>query len=160
MTQNPGGLYVMMIIWAGIYFGVGAVFEYLEPLNFIAELIYEMVYDTRFVKYWVADPDYNFTLEQMREDFAQVEGWNPATSDSSLELKIVSMTRSDNMLLWDRQDYRWHDSIPAISNYINRHADTVWSAFCVVGCFVGLMNVHKERADNGVHGIPEFKDIQ
>ena len=154
--MNPGALYVVMFIWAGIYFGVGAVFEYLEPHQFIAELIYEMVYDTRFVMHWVADPNYNFTLEQMREDLTNALGFTP----TRIEYEVVSMTRSDNMLHWDRKDFRWHDRIPAILNSINRHADTVWSAFCVVGCFWGLMGVHKMRADNGVHGIPEFKDIQ
>ena len=157
MTQNPGGLYVMMIIWAGIYFGVGAVFEYLEPHRFIVQLIIDATHETRSVAAWVADPNYNFTMAQMREGVIERLGFTPS---AGVEGESVSIVRWSETLPWDTEGRTLAMELSNMLRYINRHADTVWGTFCVVGCFLGLMGVHKVRADNGVHGIPEFKDIQ
>jgi len=155
--MNAGGLYVMMIIWAGIYFGVGAVFEYLEPHVFVVQLIIDATHETRSVAAWVADPNYNFTMAQMREGVIERLGFTPS---AGVEGEYVSIVRGSETLPWDIEGRSLMNWMITILNDINRHADTVWGTFCVVGCFLGLMGVHKVRADNGVHGIPEFKDIQ
>ena len=147
----------MMIIWAGIYFGVGAVFEYLEPHRFIVQLIIDATHETRSVAAWVADPNYNFTMAQMREGMTERYGSIPTWPIEGESIRIV---RGSETLPWDIEGRSLVMRLSTIINDINRHADTVWGTFCVVGCFLGLMGVHKVRADNGVHGIPEFKDIQ
>ena len=147
----------MMIIWAGIYFGVGAVFEYLEPHRFIGQLIIDATHETRSVAAWVADPNYNFTMAQMREGVIERLGYTPY---NGVEGESVRIVRGSETLPWDIEGRSLVMRLSTIINDINRHADTVWGTFCVVGCFLGLMGVHKVRADNGVHGIPEFKDIQ
>ena len=150
----PGAVYVMMWIWAGIYFGIGALFGN-WPENFITDIILFATHHVATGPQLVADPNYNVTMEEVIA--VLVENYGKVPSEARLNRDWFYVPFYTNSL-----DYMSDEGITIYkaANYTNfyiyKYADTVWGSFCGIGCFIGLMNIFRARKANGDHGIAEF----
>lgn len=148
----PGAVYVMMFIWAGIYFGIGALFSYWGLEYIIVELIVNATHHIATGPELVADPNYNVTIEEIRALSFERYG-----EEVPLEWTDYYVPFYANSLDYmSDEGITIHGVAGHIINNIGRHADTVWGSFCGIGCFIGLMNIFRARKANGDHGIAEF----
>ena len=103
----------------------------------------------------VADPNYNVTIEEVIAVF--VENYGKVPSEALLNRDWFYVPFYTNSL-----DYRSDEGITImmVMNRIvidvDRYLPIVWQWFCGIGCFIGLMNIFRERKANGDHGIVEF----
>ena len=100
----------------------------------------------------VADPNYNVTIEEIRAIVVETYG-----DDVRLDRTWFYVPFYANSL-----DYMSDEGITImmVMNRIvidvDRYLPIVWQWFCGIGCFIGLMNIFRERKANGDHGIVEF----
>ena len=150
----PGAVYVMMLIWAGIYFGIGALFGN-WPENFITDIILFATHHVATGPQLVADPNYNVTIEEVIAVF--VENYGKVPSEALLNRDWFYVPFYTNSL-----DYMSYEGITimkvvnGMGSAINKYDSIVWAWFCGIGCFLGLMSIFSERKANGDHGIVEF----
>ena len=151
----PGAVYVMMFIWAGIYFGIGALFSYWELGYTILWLIVDATHHIATGPELVADPNYNVTMEEVIAVF--VENYGKVPSEALLNRDWFYVPFYTNSL-----DYMSYEGITimkvvnGMASAINKYDSIVWAWFCGIGCFLGLMSIFSERKANGDHGIVEF----
>ena len=143
---QTGAVYVMMFIWAGIYFGIGAVFEFIDLTAYTLDVIISATHKVATVAEFVADPYYDVTMAEMKERYGSAAG----IEDEFIHISYFSRT------LNVEGETSIRSVIYDINSFVNRHADTVWGSLCGIGCFIGLMNIFRARKANGDHGIAEF----
>ena len=100
----------------------------------------------------LADPHYNFTKAEMVEPLSYRNEWY-----RGLEREVLSVSYFSNALNQKRGgEISIRNVVTPMVRFIDVHAGTVWSWFCVIGCFIELMAIFKARKDNGDNGISEF----
>jgi hypothetical protein len=146
--MQQGGVYVMMMIWAGIYFGVGSVFEYLDIHRYIGGVIISATHEFGTIGDFIADPNYNITRAQAIEYYGH---WDPIDLDHKY-IYVSSFTHALPVI----GEFSLLRSVGIINSKIDSYAPDIWAGFCVIGGFLGLMMIFKARQDGGDHGISEF----
>jgi hypothetical protein len=148
--MQQGGVYVMMIIWTGIYFGVGAVFEYLDIHHFIANWFIFATHEVGTVSDFLADPNYNFTKAEIVEHLGRRNEWH-----DYMYTKVLSVSYFSDALN-QKGEISILNVVYPIVRFIDMYAPRAWNVFCLIGCFIGLMTIFKARKDGGDNGISEF----
>ena len=143
-TMVKGAVHVM-IIWAGIYLVLGAVSSVLRPHIAIAEIVISATHKRATVSEFVADPNYDVTMAEMKEYYGKQDDY--PVGDIYTRMSYFSRTlnvKGETSIMSVVYDIAW---------FINIYALTAWSWFCGIYCFIGMKNIFKARKESGDNGI-------